>query len=173
VTPGPANEAPHRLISEVEFGKDVIVNAFTNLYRCRIGDDTRIGPFVEIQEGVVIGCRCKIQSHTFICTGVLIEDEVFIGHGVMFINDRFPRATTAAGKLSSSEDWRLEGTTVERGVTIGSGAVIMAGIRVGADALVGAGAVVTHDVPPGVIVTGNPARVRRSRPDDDESSHVV
>ena len=164
----PANDAPYRLISEVEFGGNVFVHSFTNLYGCRIGDDTRIGPFVEIQRGVVIGSRCKIQSHTFVCTGVVIEDEVFVGHGVVFINDRFPRATTPDGALKSQADWHLEGTTVERGAAIGSGAVILAGLRIGAEAIVGAGAVVSRDVPAGAIVAGNPARERQARRDADE-----
>lgn len=155
----PANDAPYRLISEVEFGANVVVQSFTNLYGCRIGSDTRIGPFVEIQRGAVIGDRCKIQSHTFICDGVVIEDEVFVGHGVVFINDRQPRAATVAGELKSEADWRLEETTVERGAAIGSGAVILGGLRIGAGALVGAGAVVTRDVPAGTTVAGNPARL--------------
>ena len=157
----PANDAPWRLIDEVEFGRDVAVHSFTNLYGCRIGDETRIGPFVEIQRGVAIGPRCKIQSHTFICTGVVIEEDVFVGHGVMFINDRYPRATTSAGDLKSDADWKLEPTTVERGAAIGSGAVVLGGLRIGAGALVGAGAVVTRDVAAGSIVTGNPAREHR------------
>jgi UDP-2-acetamido-3-amino-2,3-dideoxy-glucuronate N-acetyltransferase len=160
----PANAAPHRLIADVEFGADVFVHSFTNLYGCTIGAGTRIGPFVEIQRGAVIGERCKIQSHTFVCDGIVIEDEVFVGHGVMFINDRAPGAVTAAGDLKAEADWELEGTTVERGAAIGSGAVILAGLRIGARALVGAGAVVTHDVPPGAIVAGNPAREGYARP---------
>jgi UDP-2-acetamido-3-amino-2,3-dideoxy-glucuronate N-acetyltransferase len=154
----PANEAPHRLIADVEFGANVIVQAFTNLYGCAIGDDTRIGPFVEIQRGAVIGRRCKIQSHTFICDGIVVEDEVFVGHGVMFINDRSPRAVTVAGELQSKCDWHMQGTTVERGAAIGSGAVILGGLRIGAGALVGAGAVVTRDVAAMTTVSGNPAR---------------
>jgi acetyltransferase-like isoleucine patch superfamily enzyme len=142
----------------VEFGDNVFVHSFTNLYGCQIGDDTRIGPFVEIQRDVAIGCRCKIQSHTFVCTGVVIEDEVFVGHGVTFVNDRFPRAATASGELKSDADWELQRTTVERGAAIGSGAVILGGLRIGADALVGAGAVVTRDVAARAIVSGNPAR---------------
>jgi acetyltransferase-like isoleucine patch superfamily enzyme len=161
VASSPANDAPWRLIDEVEFGRDVAVHSFTNLYGCRIGDETRIGPFVEIQRGVAIGPRCKIQSHTFICTGVVIEEDVFVGHGVMFINDRYPRATTSAGDLKSDADWKLEPTTVERGAAIGSGAVVLGGLRIGAGALVGAGAVVTRDVAAGSIVTGNPAREHR------------
>jgi len=158
VAPDPVNDASYRLISEVEFGDNVFVHSFTNLYGCRIGDDTRIGPFVEIQRGAAIGRRCKIQSHTFVCTGVVIEDEVFVGHGVTFVNDRFPRAATASGELKSDADWELQRTTVERGAAIGSGAVILGGLRIGADALVGAGAVVTRDVAAGTIVSGNPAR---------------
>jgi UDP-2-acetamido-3-amino-2,3-dideoxy-glucuronate N-acetyltransferase len=162
----PANDAPYRLISDAEFGRNVFVHSFTNLYGCRIDDDTRVGPFVEIQHGVVIGKRCKIQSHTFICTGVVLEDEVFVGHGVMFINDRFPRATTVAGGLKSPADWQMERATVERGSSVGSGAVILGGLRIGAGALVGAGAVVTRDVAAGSIVTGSPAReyVKRRAP---------
>lgn len=154
----PANEAEHRYLSEVEFGENVIVQPFTNLYGCRIGDNTRIGPFVEVQRGAVIGANCKIQSHTFVCDGVAIEDEVFVGHGVMFVNDKFPRATTASGALQTEADWTLLPITVERGAAIGSGAVILGGVTIGAGALVGAGAVVTRDVPPGETVVGNPAR---------------
>jgi UDP-2-acetamido-3-amino-2,3-dideoxy-glucuronate N-acetyltransferase len=155
----PANEAPYRLIDGVEFGHDVVVSPFTNLYGCRIGDETRIGPFVEIQRGVVVGARCKIQSHTFICAGVEIEDEVFVGHGALFINDKLPRATTPAGALKGDDDWQLVRTVVERGAALGSGAVIMGGVRVGAGALVGAGAVVTRDVGAGETVAGIPARL--------------
>jgi UDP-2-acetamido-3-amino-2,3-dideoxy-glucuronate N-acetyltransferase len=158
VASAPDNDAPYRLITESDFGRDVFVHSFTNLYGCRVGDETRIGPFVEIQERVVIGRRCKIQSHTFICTGVVVDDEVFVGHGVMFINDRFPRATTAAGDLKAAGEWDVEPTTVERGAAIGSGAVILGGVRIGTGALVGAGAVVTHDVPPRATVIGVPAR---------------
>jgi UDP-2-acetamido-3-amino-2,3-dideoxy-glucuronate N-acetyltransferase len=157
---GPANEAPFRLIDRVEFGEGVIVHSFTNLYGCRIGDETRIGPFVEIQEGALIGAHCKIQSHAFICTGVEIGDEVFVGHGVMFINDRRPAATTANGDPQTAEDWTLEPTVVEGRVAIGSGATILCGLRIGAGALVGAGAVVTRDVAPGETVVGVPARPR-------------
>ena len=156
----PANDAPYRLIDDVDFGENVIVSPFTNLYGCRIGDETRVGPFVEIQRDAVIGARCKIQSHTFICTGVEIEDEVFVGHGTLFINDRFPRATTEEGALKTEADWQLERTVVERGAALGSGAVVLGGIRIGAGALVGAGAVVTQDVAPGETVAGVPARVR-------------
>jgi UDP-2-acetamido-3-amino-2,3-dideoxy-glucuronate N-acetyltransferase len=156
----PANEAPYRLIDDVDFGENVIVSPFTNLYGCRIGDETRVGPFVEIQRDAVIGARCKIQSHAFICTGVEIEDEVFVGHGTLFINDKFPRATTQEGNLKTEADWQLERTVVEQGAALGSGAVVLSGIRIGAGALVGAGAVVTRDVAPGETVAGVPARVR-------------
>jgi UDP-2-acetamido-3-amino-2,3-dideoxy-glucuronate N-acetyltransferase len=159
----PANTAPFRLIDDVEFGADVVVSGFTNLYGCRVGDGTRIGPFVEIQRDVAIGARCKIQSHAFICSGVEIGDEVFVGHGTLFINDRFPRATTDSGDLKSADDWLLEATVVEAGASLGSGSVIMAGVRIGAGALVGAGAVVTHDVLPGETVAGIPARVMPTR----------
>jgi UDP-2-acetamido-3-amino-2,3-dideoxy-glucuronate N-acetyltransferase len=154
----PANDAPYRLIDDVEFGDNVLVNSFTNLYGCQIGDGTRIGPFVEIQEGVEIGARCKVQSHTFICSGVRIEDEVFVGHGVLFINDKHPRATNDRGDLQLADDWTLLQVHVERGASLGSGALILGGVRIGAGALVGAGAVVTNDVAPGEIVAGSPAR---------------
>jgi len=154
----PANDAPFRLIDDAVFGDDVRVGSFTNLYGCSIGTGSRIGPFVEIQRGAAIGERCKIQSHTFVCTGVHIDDEVFVGHGVVFVNDRRPRATNDHGVLQSDSDWELEPTFVERGASIGSGAIIMAGVRVGSGALVGAGAVVTKDVPPGETVAGVPAR---------------
>jgi acetyltransferase-like isoleucine patch superfamily enzyme len=156
----PSNDAPFRTLNDVEFGDEVVVQSFTNLYGCSIGDNTRIGPFVEIQRGAVIGANCKIQSHSFICDGVTIEDEVFVGHGVMFVNDKYPRATTTDGRLQSETDWTLLETVVERGATIGSGAVVLGGVRVGANALVGAGAVVTRDVAPGEVVRGVPARAR-------------
>jgi UDP-2-acetamido-3-amino-2,3-dideoxy-glucuronate N-acetyltransferase len=161
----PANEAPFRLLHDVRFGEDVVVYPFTNLYGCSIGDATRIGPYVEIQRGVSIGARCKIQSHTFVCEGVRIEDDVFVGHGVMFINDKDPRSTTA-GRLSGSGDWTLLETVVERGASIGSGAVLLGGVRIGPRALVGAGAVVTRDVGAGEIVAGVPARLLRARDGD-------
>jgi acetyltransferase-like isoleucine patch superfamily enzyme len=154
----PVNDAPFRLLDDVEFGEGVIVYSFTNLYGCRIGDETRIGPFVEVQRGASIGARCKIQSHTFICRGVEIGDEVFVGHGVMFINHRRPHATTDEGSLQTDEDWPLEHTVVEKRASIGSGAVILCGVTIGAGAAVGAGAVVTSDVPAGDVVVGNPAR---------------
>jgi len=157
------NEAQYRQITDVEFGSNVVVHPFTNLYGCTIGDNTRIGPYVEIQEGVVIGADCKIQSHTFICTGVTIEDEVFVGHGVMFINDKHPRATNDEGALQTEADWELLPTLVERGASLGSGAVVLGGIRIGSDAVVGAGAVVAADVAPGATVAGVPARMLTPR----------
>jgi UDP-2-acetamido-3-amino-2,3-dideoxy-glucuronate N-acetyltransferase len=152
------NEAPYRLIGDVVVGDNVVVHSFTNLYGCRIGDNTRIGPFVEIQRGAIVGANCKIQSHAFICDGVEIQDGVFVSHGVMFINDKLPRAVSEAGALQTAGDWELLRTIVEVGASIGSGAVILGGVRVGAGALVGAGAVVTRDVPQGAVVVGNPAR---------------
>jgi UDP-2-acetamido-3-amino-2,3-dideoxy-glucuronate N-acetyltransferase len=161
----PANEAVYRLLEEVELGEGVIVHPFTNLYGCKIGDRTRVGPFVEIQRHVSIGADCKIQSHAFICTGVTIEDEVFIGHGVLFVNDKLPRATTNAGVLKSETDWKLLETVVERRAALGSGAVILGGVRIGDGAMVGAGAVVTSDVPAGTTVAGVPARALASPSD--------
>ena len=158
----PSNDAPYRLIDDVTFGENVVVYPFTNLYGCRIGDNSRIGPFVEIQRGVTIGANCKIQSHSFICTGVDIGDGVFVGHGVIFINDKLPRATVH-GRMQTDGDWELLATTVERGATLGSGAIILGGVRIGQSALVGAGAVVTRDVEPGLVVAGNPAQpIRRA-----------
>jgi UDP-2-acetamido-3-amino-2,3-dideoxy-glucuronate N-acetyltransferase len=160
VSRAPVNDAPYRLISEdVTFGANVVVYSFANLYGCSIGDDTRIGTFVEIQRGAVIGARCKIQSHTFVCEGVEIGDEVFVGHGVVFVNDKRPVATGADGALATANDWVLLPVVVEHHASIGSGALILGGVRIGAGALVGAGAVVTKDVPPGVTVAGNPARL--------------
>ena len=151
-----------RVASDVELGRDVKIHAFVNLYGCRVGDETRLGTFVEIQKGVSVGARCKISSHTFICEGVTIEDEVFVGHGVMFINDRRPRATRPDGTPQTEADWTLEPTIVRRGASIGSNATILSGVEVGAGATVGAGAVVTKDVPPGATVAGNPARIIES-----------
>ena len=146
---------------DVQLGNNVKVfhPELVNLYGCRIGDDSKIGAFVEIQKGATIGARCKISSHTFICEGVTIDDEVFIGHGVMFINDKFPRATNADGSLQTGADWTVELTRVERGASVGSGSTILSGITIGEGALVGAGAVVTKDVPRWAIVVGVPARV--------------
>jgi UDP-2-acetamido-3-amino-2,3-dideoxy-glucuronate N-acetyltransferase len=155
----PANDAPYRLIEDVTFGENVVVYSFTNLYGCAIGSGTRIGTFVEIQRGAAIGERCKIQSHTFICDGVRIDDEVFVGHGVTFVNDKHPRATAESGELQTDDDWELLPTVVERGASLGSGATILGGVRIGRGAVVGAGAVVTKDVPEGATVVGNPARV--------------
>ena len=160
---GPANDAPYRLINDVVFGESVVVHSFTNLYGCRIGSNTRVGPFVEIQAGATVGASCKIQSHTFICDGVEIRDEVFVGHGVVFINDQYPRATTAAGELQTNADWELRPTIVGRKAALGSGAVILGGVTIGEGALIGAGAVVTRDVDPGAVVVGNPARLVAAR----------
>jgi acetyltransferase-like isoleucine patch superfamily enzyme len=160
----PANDAPYRLINDVDFGEDAVVYSFTNLYGCSIGARTRVGTFVEIQRGARIGADCKIQSHTFICDGITIGDGVFVGHGVMFINDKRPRATAEDGGLQTEDDWELLSTTVEDGASLGSGSVILGGITVGANAIVGAGAVVTKDVPAGGTVAGVPARIIRSSP---------
>jgi acetyltransferase-like isoleucine patch superfamily enzyme len=150
-----------KIAPSVILGQNVLLGDFINLYGCRIGDNTKIGPFVEIQKNVVVGKNCKIQSHSFICEGVTIEDEAFIGHGVMFINDRYPRSTTDAGALQTETDWRVVSTVIQKGASIGSNATILCGVTVGASAIVGAGSVVTKDVPSGVIVAGNPARVIR------------
>jgi acetyltransferase-like isoleucine patch superfamily enzyme len=157
-----AQVSPHACIAEdVRLGARVRVSPFVNLYGCQIGDDTRIGAFVEIQRGARIGARCKISSHSFVCTGVAIEDEAFVGHGVIFINDRTPRATNSQGLPQSEGEWRLEQTVVRRAASIGSGAIIMCGVEIGQGAMVGAGALVTHDVPPYAVVAGIPARMRR------------
>jgi UDP-2-acetamido-3-amino-2,3-dideoxy-glucuronate N-acetyltransferase len=145
---------------DVEIGERVRLSPFVNLYGCEIGADTRIGPFVEIQRDVEIGARCKISSHSFICSGVTIADEVFVGHGVIFINDRRPRATNDDGSMQTADDWQIERTIVGCKASIGSGAIILCGVRIGEGALVGAGAVVTRDVTPGAVVAGNPARAR-------------
>jgi len=150
-----------RIAPDVRLGRGVKLYAFANLYGCEIGDDSKIGTFVEIQKGVRIGQRVKISSHTFICEGVTIEDEVFIGHGVMFTNDRYPRATTPDGHLQSDGDWAVVGTVVKSGASIGSNATILCGVTIGERAMVGAGSVVTRDVPPNAIVAGVPARVVR------------
>jgi acetyltransferase-like isoleucine patch superfamily enzyme len=147
-----------RIAPDVHLGKDVKIFAFVNLYGCDIGDESKIGAFVEIQKGVKIGRRVKISSHTFICEGVTIEDYVFIGHGVMFINDKYPRATTEGGELQAEADWVCVPTVVKQGASIGSNATILCGVTIGEKAIVGAGSVVTHDVPAGAIVAGNPAR---------------
>jgi acetyltransferase-like isoleucine patch superfamily enzyme len=147
--------------ADVKLGRDVKLAQFINLYGCEIGDETKIGAFVEIQKNARVGRRCKVSSHTFICEGVTIEDHVFIGHGVTFINDTFPRAATATGELQTEQDWKVETTLVRKGASIGSGSTILANVVIGEGALVGAGSVVTRDVPPGAVVAGNPARVIR------------
>jgi UDP-2-acetamido-3-amino-2,3-dideoxy-glucuronate N-acetyltransferase len=149
------------IADDVKLGRDVRIFNFVNLYGCEIGDNTKIGAFVEIQKNAKIGKNCKISSHTFICEGVTIEDEVFVGHGVVFINDRYPRATTEGGELQTEADWAVEPTRIKKGASIGSGAVILSNVTIGEKAVVGAGSVVTKDVPAGTIVAGNPARVLR------------
>jgi acetyltransferase-like isoleucine patch superfamily enzyme len=153
------NHSELRLIApDVKLGARVKIHAFTNLYGCTIDDDTKIGAFVEVQKGVAIGRRCKISSHSFICEGVTIEDDVFIGHNVTFINDRYPHATNGAGALATEQDWTCMPTRVQRGASIGSGATLLCGVTVGENAMVGAGSVVTRDVPAQAVVAGNPAR---------------
>ena len=147
-----------RIAPDVKLGENVKIYAFVNLYGCEIGDESKIGTFVEIQKGAVIGCRVKISSHSFICEGVTIEDNVFIGHGVMFINDKYPRSTTEEGGLQTEEDWVCIPTVIKKGASIGSNATILCGVTVGENAIVGAGSVVTHDVPAYAVVGGNPAR---------------
>jgi len=146
---------------DVKLGTGVKLSKFINLYGCEIGDDTKIGAFVEIQKNAFIGKRCKISSHTFVCEGVTIEDNVFIGHGVTFINDAYPRAATPDGQLQTEKDWKVEKTLIKKGASIGSGVTILCGVTVGEDAIVGAGSVVTKDVPANAIVAGNPARLKR------------
>ncbi len=148
-----------RIAPNVVIGQDVKIYAFVNMYGCVVGDESRIGTFVEIQKGAKIGRRVKISSHTFICEGVEIEDYVFIGHGVMFINDKYPHATTGQGELQTEADWVCVPTLVKKGASIGSNATILCGVTIGENAIVGAGSVVTHDVPPGAVVAGNPARL--------------
>ena len=150
-----------KIEDNVVLGKDVILNDFINFYGCKIGEETRIGPFVEVQKNAFIGKRCKVQSHSFICEGVTIEDEVFVGHGVMFINDRYPRATVGSGELQTETDWEVVPTLVKHGASLGSNARILCGVTVGERAIVGAGSVVIEDVPAKTIVAGNPARVIR------------
>jgi acetyltransferase-like isoleucine patch superfamily enzyme len=147
---------------DVKLGQDVKLSKFINLYGCEIGDNTKIGAFVEVQKNAKVGRNCKISSHTFICEGVTIEDDVFIGHGVTFINDIYPRATTSTGELQTEKDWKVERTLVKRGASVGSGATILANVTIGENAMVGAGSIVTRDVPPHSTVAGNPARVLRS-----------
>jgi acetyltransferase-like isoleucine patch superfamily enzyme len=152
-------ESCQRIAADVRLGRDVRIYGFVNLYGCAIGDETKIGTFVEIQKGATIGARCKISSHTFICEGVTIESEVFVGHGVTFINDPYPRATNADGTLQTDADWECQRTVVRQGASIGSGATLLGGITIGERAIVGAGSVVTKDVPPNATVAGNPAKV--------------
>jgi len=157
------------IAADVRLGTDVKIYNFVNLYGCEIGDRTKIGAFVEIQKGAKIGADCKISSHTFICEGVTIEDRAFVGHGVIFINDRYPRAANAEGQLQTEADWVVQSTRVKSGASIGSGSVILCNVTIGANAIVGAGSVVTKDVPPNAIVAGNPARLLRYC---DESASV-
>jgi len=147
--------------ADVKLGRDVRLAKFINLYGCAIGDNTKIGTFVEVQKNASVGKNCKISSHTFICEGVTIEDDVFIGHGVTFVNDTYPRATNPGGALQTEADWKVEFTTVKKGASIGSGSTILANVTIGENAIVGAGSVVTKDVPPNTIAVGNPARVLR------------
>jgi acetyltransferase-like isoleucine patch superfamily enzyme len=151
-----------RVAPDVKLGQNVRIHAFVNLYGCEIGNETRIGAFVEIQKNARIGNNCKVSSHTFICEGVTIESEVFVGHGVTFINDRYPRATNGTGQLQSETDWNCQNTVVKRGASIGSGATVLGGITIGENAIVGAGSVVTKDVPANTIVAGNPAKILRT-----------
>jgi acetyltransferase-like isoleucine patch superfamily enzyme len=150
-----------RISANVKIGENVQLNAFINLYGCTIGDESKIGPFVEIQKNATVGRRCKIQSHSFLCEGVTIEDQVFVGHGVMFINDKYPRSTTESENLQTEADWEVIPTTVKKGASIGTNSTLLCGITIGEGAIIGAGSVVTKDVPPFTIVAGNPARVIR------------
>ncbi|MGA2227660.1 MAG: acyltransferase [Syntrophobacteraceae bacterium] len=149
------------IADDVKLGENVKLSKFINLYGCEVGDNTKIGAFVEIQKGAVIGKNCKISSHTFICEGVTVEDDVFIGHGVTFVNDTYPRAVSAEGRLQTEEDWKVEPTLVKKGASIGSGSTILANVTIGENALVGAGSVVTKNVPSGAVAIGNPAKVTR------------
>jgi acetyltransferase-like isoleucine patch superfamily enzyme len=158
LTPSPYQ----RIAPDVKVGKNVRIYDFTNLYGCEIGDDVKIGTFVEIQKGVKVGNRCKVSSHTFICEGVTLEDDVLVGHNVTFINDRFPRSTNNDGRLQTEVDWTCTPTRVKRGASIGSGATLLCGVTIGEKAMVGAGSVVTRDVPAGAVVAGNPARILKS-----------
>jgi acetyltransferase-like isoleucine patch superfamily enzyme len=157
---------------DVKLGRDVKLAKFINLYGCEIGDETKIGAFVEVQKNAKIGKRCKISSHTFICEGVTIEDNVFIGHGVTFINDSYPRATTSEGELQTERDWRVETTLVKKGASIGSGATLLPNLVIGENAIVGAGSMVTRDVPANTIVAGNPARILRTVEPQDRVPQV-
>ena len=158
----PATNPYVSIAPDVKLGRDVKLSKFINLYGCEVGDETKIGAFVEIQKNASVGKRCKISSHTFVCEGVTIEDNVFIGHGVMFINDSYPRATAPGGTLQTEADWKVEHTVIKKGASIGSGATILSNLSIGENAIVGAGSVVTRDVPPNTIVAGNPAKILRS-----------
>jgi acetyltransferase-like isoleucine patch superfamily enzyme len=160
------------IAEDVKLGANVRLSKFINLYGCEIGDETKIGAFVEIQKKARIGKRCKISSHTFVCEGVMIEDNVFIGHGVTFVNDSYPRATTADGSLQTEADWRVQPTVIRKGASIGSGATILCSLSIGENAIVGAGSVITKDVPPNAIVAGNPARVLRFLQPTSEDQNV-
>jgi acetyltransferase-like isoleucine patch superfamily enzyme len=160
------------IAADVKLGANVKLSQFINLYGCEIGDDTKIGAFVEIQKNARIGKRCKVSSHSFICEGVDIEDNVFIGHGVMFTNDTYPRSTNSDGSLQSGADWEVRPTVVRKGASIGSGVTLLCNLSIGENAIVGAGSVVTRDVPPNTIVAGNPARVLRSIDSPVKESHV-
>jgi len=160
------------IADDVKLGANVKLSRFINLYGCEIGEDTKIGAFVEIQKNATVGRRCKISSHTFICEGVMIEDNVFIGHGVTFINDSYPRATAGDGRLQTEADWKVERTIIRKGASVGSGVTILANTTVGENAIVGAGSVVTKDVPPNSIVAGNPARILRHIEENQEDPHV-
>jgi acetyltransferase-like isoleucine patch superfamily enzyme len=160
------------IADDVKLGKDVCLSKFINLYGCEIGDETKIGAFVEIQKNAKVGNRCKISSHTFICEGVVVEDNVFIGHGVTFINDSYPRATTAAGELQTEADWKVEPTVVRKGASIGSGATILSNTSIGENAIVGAGSVVTRSVEANSVVAGNPAKILRYIESEVEDLHV-
>jgi acetyltransferase-like isoleucine patch superfamily enzyme len=164
--------AYNAISEDVKLGANVQLSKFINLYGCEVGDDTKIGAFVEIQKNAVVGRRCKISSHTFICEGVVIEDNVFIGHSVTFTNDMYPRATARNGSLQTEADWKVEGTVIRKGASIGSGATILCNISIGENAIVGAGSVVTRDVPPDAIVAGNPARILRYIDQKAEKSNV-
>lgn len=168
-----AQQPFQQIAPDVKMGNGVCVYGFTNLYGCELGDNVKIGTFVEIQKGVKIGKRCKVSSHSFICEGVTLEDDVFIGHNVTFINDLYPRATNGDGQLQTEADWACIRTLVRRGASIGSGATLLGGITIGEGALVGAGSVVTKDVPPGAIVAGNPARIMKSAPKEEDYASSV
>ncbi len=166
------NSATCRIAADVKLGRDVTIRDFVNLYGCEIGDHSRVGAFVEIQKGAKVGRNCKIQSHTFICEGVTIEDDVFVGHNVTFINDRFPRAVRGDGQLQTEEDWVCIPTLVRSGASIGSSVTILCGVTIGENALIGAGSVVVKDVPPGAVVAGNPARILRMQDHADQHGHA-